>query len=73
MDREERLKKMNELLDKEDFDYKDYQELEALISDMEKAPLTQYFSEKELLTTVQGCDGVEDTVKNALQALGVSL
>ncbi|MBR5239088.1 MAG: nucleoside monophosphate kinase [Clostridia bacterium] len=36
-------------------------------------PLIQYFSEKELLTTVQGCDGVEDTVKNALQALGVSL
>ena len=36
MDREERLEKMNRLLDKEDFDYKDYMELEALISDMEK-------------------------------------
>ncbi len=36
-------------------------------------PLIQYFSDKKLLATVQGCDGVEDTVKNALQALGVKL
>ena len=36
MSREERLDKMNKLLDKEDFDHNDYMELEALISDMEK-------------------------------------
>ena len=34
--REERLEKMNKLLDKDDFDHNDYMELEALISDMEK-------------------------------------
>ncbi len=39
----------------------------------ETEPLIQYFSEKKLLKTVQGCDGVEDTVNNALQALGVKL
>lgn len=36
-------------------------------------PLIQFFSERNLLATVSGCDGVDDTVKNALQALGVKL
>lgn len=35
MDREERLTRMNELLDKEDFDDRDYRELRDLINDME--------------------------------------
>lgn len=39
----------------------------------ETEPLIQFFSEKGLLATVQGCDGVDDTVKNALQVLGVRL
>lgn len=36
MEREERLRRMNELLDKEGFDYKDYKELKELIKDMEE-------------------------------------
>lgn len=36
MDREKRLERMNELLDKEDFDYYDYKALEELIKEMEK-------------------------------------
>ena len=39
----------------------------------ETEPLIQYFSEKNMLEIVQGCDGVDDTVRNALQALGVKL
>ena len=39
----------------------------------ETEPLIQYFSEKNLLAVVQGCVSVEDTVKQALQALGVKL
>ena len=39
----------------------------------ETEPLIQFFTEKGLLATVQGCDGVDDTVKNALQVLGVRL
>lgn len=36
MDREERFKKMNALLDKEDFDYYDYKALKELIKEMEE-------------------------------------
>ena len=39
----------------------------------ETEPLIQFFSERDLLETVSGCDSVEDTVQNALQALGVTL
>ena len=39
----------------------------------ETEPLIQYFSEKNLLAVVRGCVSVEDTVKQALQALGVKL
>ena len=35
MEKEERLRRMNELLDKEDFNDKDYQELRELIREME--------------------------------------
>ena len=35
MDREERLRRMEELLDKEDFNYQDYIELKNLINEME--------------------------------------
>ena len=35
MEREERLRRMDELLDKEDFDYLDYIELRDLIKEME--------------------------------------
>ena len=37
---------MNELLDKEDFNYDDYMELKVLIDDMEK----EYYSLKERYT-----------------------
>ena len=36
MEKEERKARMNELLDKEDFDYKDYLELKSLIDEDEK-------------------------------------
>lgn len=36
MEKEERTRRMNELLDKEDFDYKDYLELKSLIDEDEK-------------------------------------
>ena len=36
-------------------------------------PLIQFFSERKLLAVVTGSESVEDTVKNALQALGVKL
>lgn len=39
----------------------------------ETQPLIQLFSEKGLLVAVQSCVGVEDTVENALQVLGVRL
>ena len=35
MEKEEKLRRMNELLDKEDFNDKDYQELRELIREME--------------------------------------
>lgn len=35
MEREERLRRMEELLDKEDFNYADYKELRELINEME--------------------------------------
>ena len=35
MDREERYRRMNELLDKEDFNEVDYRELRSLIKEME--------------------------------------
>lgn len=35
MNKEERDKRINELLDKEDFDYKDYEEIDSLIKAME--------------------------------------
>lgn len=39
----------------------------------ETEPLIQYFRQKGLLAEVQGCDSVEETVENVLQALGVTL
>ena len=36
-------------------------------------PLIQFFLQKDLLVTVPGCEGVDDTVENALRALGVRL
>ncbi len=36
-------------------------------------PLVQLFTEKDLLVVVSGSESVEDTVQNALQALGVKL
>ena len=46
MEREERLRRMNELLDKEDFNYDDYKELKVLIKDMED----EYHKMKERYT-----------------------
>jgi hypothetical protein len=43
MDIEERRKRMNELLDKDNFDYKDYQELKDLLAEDEK----EYYNLKE--------------------------
>lgn len=43
MDIEERRKRMNELLDKDNFDYKDYQELKDLLAEDEK----EYYNFKE--------------------------
>lgn len=43
MEKEERRKRMNELLDKEDFDYKDYLELKALIDEDKK----EYYNLKD--------------------------
>jgi hypothetical protein len=43
MDIEERRKRMNDLLDKDNFDYKDYQELKDLLAEDEK----EYYNLKE--------------------------
>lgn len=43
MDKEERKTRMNELLDKEDFDHNDYLELKSLIEEDEK----EYYDMKE--------------------------
>lgn len=43
MDIEERRKRMNELLDKDNFDYKDYQKLKDLLAEDEK----EYYNLKE--------------------------
>ena len=43
MEKEERRKRMNEILDKDNFDYKDYQELKVLLAEDEK----EYYNLKE--------------------------
>lgn len=46
MNVEERKKRMNELLDKDNFDYKDYLELKTLIDEDEK----EYYDMKDRFT-----------------------